>query len=146
MPHDIFFISFFEKVSNFFNIILTNQKLELVIRNCQGNCMQVTSEKIYTCLILGRGVINDRNTVVTILSNWISTLDHVFHTDAFYTFSRIGMYSRLITFSILMLFAPSGKLLDFGYSCLKHKIYFLKEWIIFTWQLFPDELFIFLGY
>ena len=131
MPHDIFFISFFEKVSNFLNIILTNQKLELVIRNCQGNCMQVTSEKIYTCLILGRG---------------ISTLDHVFHTDAFCTFSRIGMYSRLITFSILMLFAPSGKLLDFGYSCLKHKIYFLKEWIIFTWQLFPDELFIFLGY
>ena len=31
--------------------------------------MQVTSEKIYTSLILGRGVINDRNTVVTILSN-----------------------------------------------------------------------------
>ena len=31
--------SFFDEVSNFRNRILTNQKPELVIRNCQWNCM-----------------------------------------------------------------------------------------------------------
>ena len=29
----------FDKVSNFCNKLLTNQKLELVMRNCQWNCM-----------------------------------------------------------------------------------------------------------
>ena len=33
------FICFFVEVSNFREIILTNQKMELVIRNCQWNCM-----------------------------------------------------------------------------------------------------------
>ena len=33
------FISFFEEASNFRNRILTNQKPELVIRNCRWNCM-----------------------------------------------------------------------------------------------------------
>ena len=35
----IVFISFFDKVSNFLNRILTNQKCELVASNCQRNCM-----------------------------------------------------------------------------------------------------------
>ena len=35
----IIFISFFDKVSNFRNRILTNQKRELVVSNCQWNCM-----------------------------------------------------------------------------------------------------------
>ena len=34
----IIFTSFFDEVSNFRYRILTNQKLELVIRNCQRNC------------------------------------------------------------------------------------------------------------
>ena len=33
------FISFSDKVSNFRNRVLTNQKRELVISNCQRNCM-----------------------------------------------------------------------------------------------------------
>ena len=33
------FISFFDEVSNFCNRILTNQKHELVVSNCQRNCM-----------------------------------------------------------------------------------------------------------
>ena len=36
----IIFISFFETLSNFCNRILTNQKSEFVIRNCQWNCME----------------------------------------------------------------------------------------------------------
>ena len=35
----IIFISLFDEVLNFGNRILTNQKPELVIRNCQWNCM-----------------------------------------------------------------------------------------------------------
>ena len=35
----IIFISFSDKVSNFRNKILTNLKPELMIRNCQWNCM-----------------------------------------------------------------------------------------------------------
>ena len=35
----IIFISFYGKVSNFCNRILTNQKQELMSRNCQWNCM-----------------------------------------------------------------------------------------------------------
>ena len=35
----IIFISFSDEVSNFRNRILINQKQELVIRNCQWNCM-----------------------------------------------------------------------------------------------------------
>ena len=35
----IIFISFFDKVSNSLNRIITNQKMELVIRNRQWNCM-----------------------------------------------------------------------------------------------------------
>ena len=35
----IIFISFFDKVSNFCNRILTNQKRELVVSNCRRNCM-----------------------------------------------------------------------------------------------------------
>ena len=35
----IIFISFFDEVSNFRNKILTNLKPELMIRNCQWNCM-----------------------------------------------------------------------------------------------------------
>ena len=35
----IIFISFFDKVSNFRNRISTNQKRELVVSNCQQNCM-----------------------------------------------------------------------------------------------------------
>ena len=34
----IIFISYFDEVSNFCNRILTNQKPELVIRNCHLNC------------------------------------------------------------------------------------------------------------
>ena len=35
----VIFISFFDKVSNFRNRILTNQKRKLVVSNCQQNCM-----------------------------------------------------------------------------------------------------------
>ena len=35
----IIFISFSDKASNFHHKILTNLKLELMIRNCQWNCM-----------------------------------------------------------------------------------------------------------
>ena len=35
----IIFISIFDEVSNFLNRILTNQKQEFVIRNCQWNCI-----------------------------------------------------------------------------------------------------------
>ena len=35
----IIFTSIFDKVSNFRNSILTNQKQELVVSNCQRNCM-----------------------------------------------------------------------------------------------------------
>ena len=34
-----FHLFFFEILSNFRNRIITNRKLELVIRNCQWNCM-----------------------------------------------------------------------------------------------------------
>ena len=36
---------FFDEISNFRNRILTNQKLEQVIRNCQRNCMKRTKQK-----------------------------------------------------------------------------------------------------
>ena len=39
------FISFFDKASNLHNRILTNQKSELVIRNCQWNCMNSSENK-----------------------------------------------------------------------------------------------------
>ena len=39
----IIFISFSDKVSNFRNRILTNQKRELVVSNCQLNCMLMSS-------------------------------------------------------------------------------------------------------
>ena len=35
----IVFVSFFDEVSNLHNRILTSQKPEFVIRNCQWNCM-----------------------------------------------------------------------------------------------------------
>ena len=35
---------YFDKVSNFSNRILTNQKPELVIKNCQWNCMLVSDD------------------------------------------------------------------------------------------------------
>ena len=35
----IIFISFFDEVSNFRNRILTKQKRELIVSNCQWNCM-----------------------------------------------------------------------------------------------------------
>ena len=35
----VIFISFSDKVSHFHNRILTNQKLELMVSNCQQNCM-----------------------------------------------------------------------------------------------------------
>ena len=41
----IIFISFFDKVSHFCSKILANQKPELVIRNCQWNCMIPYSAK-----------------------------------------------------------------------------------------------------
>ena len=34
-----FYISFFDELSNFYNIILTNQEPEQIIRNCQWNWM-----------------------------------------------------------------------------------------------------------
>ena len=40
----IIFISFSDKVSNFRNRILTNQKRELVVSNCQWNCMLVSTK------------------------------------------------------------------------------------------------------
>ena len=42
----IIFISFFDEVSNFRNIILTNQKRELAVSNCQWNCMQSRSTNL----------------------------------------------------------------------------------------------------
>ena len=39
MKFVIIFISFFDEVSNFRKRILTNQKYELVVPNCQWNCM-----------------------------------------------------------------------------------------------------------
>ena len=46
-------ISFFNKVSNFRNKILTNQKRELVVSNCQWNCLKSSEVTQYygTCLI-----------------------------------------------------------------------------------------------
>ena len=38
----IIFISFFDKVSNLHNRILTNQKHKFLVSNCQWNCMCVT--------------------------------------------------------------------------------------------------------
>ena len=40
------FISFFDKVSNFRSRILTDQKPEKVIRNCQWNCMYIFSDNL----------------------------------------------------------------------------------------------------
>ena len=45
----IIFIPFFDKVSNFCNRILTNQKRESVVSNCQRNCMEM---KIITQLTM----------------------------------------------------------------------------------------------
>ena len=42
----IIFISFFDKVSNFRNRILTNQTPELVIKICQWNSCQIFSENL----------------------------------------------------------------------------------------------------
>ena len=42
----IIFISFFDKVSNFRNRILTNKKCELVVCNCQWNCMLRNNAKL----------------------------------------------------------------------------------------------------
>ena len=53
----IIFISFFDKVSNFHNRILTNQKQELVIRNCQWNYM------LWKCESMKRACV--RNPLVT---------------------------------------------------------------------------------
>ena len=48
----ISFISFFDEVINFRNRTLTNQKHELVVSNCWGNCML---EKNYVgCIILSK--------------------------------------------------------------------------------------------
>ena len=63
---------------------------------------QITTFKIYTCLV-NRGVNSNCNTVITaILFEWFSALNHVFHADIFCTFSKIGMYSLLyiLTYSI----------------------------------------------
>ena len=38
----IIFIYFFDEVSNFCNRILSNQKHELMVSNCQWNCMYVS--------------------------------------------------------------------------------------------------------
>ena len=37
----IIFISFLDKVTNFRNRILTSQKRELMVSNCQRNCMEL---------------------------------------------------------------------------------------------------------
>ena len=39
----IIFISFFDEASNFRNRIMTNQKLGLVVQNCQGNFIYNTT-------------------------------------------------------------------------------------------------------
>ena len=52
---------------------------------------QITTWKIYTCLI-NPGVNSNCNIVVAgILFNWFSALKHVFHTDIFCIFSKIGI-------------------------------------------------------
>ena len=56
------FYFFFHEVSSFRNRILTNQKPELMIRNCQWNCMQ---EKLITMdqfmsMVLGKPAGNDK--------------------------------------------------------------------------------------
>ena len=56
----IIFISFFDEVSNFRNRILTNQKHELVVSNCQWNCM-------------GKYVCEHRHMKVYRISNFLMT-------------------------------------------------------------------------
>ena len=40
----IIFISFFDEISNFPNRVLTDQKNELLVSNCQWNCMKKHSK------------------------------------------------------------------------------------------------------
>ena len=55
------FHSFFDEVSNFWNRILTNQKPEVVIRNCQWNCMFFSLHCKHFCLISMHDVIENSN-------------------------------------------------------------------------------------
>ena len=51
--------------------------------------------KIYTCLIINKVVNGNSITVITILIDWFKLPDHVFHTDAFCTYSKISIYALL---------------------------------------------------
>ena len=57
----------------------------------------------YTCLI-NWGVNSNYNStvIIAILFKWFSALKYVFHTDIFFTFSKIGMYGLLyiLTYSL----------------------------------------------
>ena len=61
------FMTFFYEVSNFRNRILTNQKHELVVSNCQRNCMKklkyrcLTGSKIYLPASIYMLKVNNKN-------------------------------------------------------------------------------------
>ena len=48
----IIFIIFFDKVSNFLNTLLTNQKQELMIKSFEWNCMLIKNTRDNTMTIL----------------------------------------------------------------------------------------------
>ena len=68
----IIFICFFDEVSNLCNRILTNQKPELVIRNCQRNCM--VRAKTYDDISYGLALIVNQKWINKIYN--LGKVDH----------------------------------------------------------------------
>ena len=83
----IFISCFFDKVSNLRNRTLTNQKPELVIRNCQWNCMlgskyglsryitvYYSDRYMYSCLFIRNPTIKRNFSSVVIVKIVVSAL------------------------------------------------------------------------
>ena len=95
----IILISFFDKVSNFRNRILTNQKRELVVSNCHRNCM-IQSE--FVEYIIGGNLNKFLSTFLQFFYN-LNQLEQllelyrtkgIYHRDMSYLLGVLNIYAK----------------------------------------------------
>ena len=107
----IIFTSFFDKVWNFCNRILTNQNWELVIRNCQWNCMFYTPWKQEKTFCIS-GVFRPYEMEI-LVSNGLKVFGRVVHVDIPHKHKSNDLYWKLI-YHILSFLNDKGLLIHFN--------------------------------
>ena len=107
----IIFISFFDEVTNFRNRILTNQKHELVVCNCQCNCiLNAHFSSIQRINVVNLDFVQTNNQVFffSILTSWkfilIITVLYHFFQNCTISYRKV---SNFIIFSSMSFSCPS---------------------------------------